>query len=77
MDEMEQAENWVAAQDRFWDEEGLWSSEVDTLDPWDVFGSDWDDDDNRTDFEHASEWLASAGWGTDEDYGSYAPDPWE
>ena len=75
MDEMEQAENWVAAQDRFFDEEGLWSSEVDTLDPWDVFGDDWEGDE-RTDLEHASEWLASAGWGTDEDYGLYT-DPWE
>ena len=69
MDEMWQAEMWVEAQDRFYEdgpEDWGWSSEVD----------EWEDD-NRSDFEHASDWLASAGWGTDEDYGSYTPDPWE
>ena len=37
---------------------------------------DEDEGDNRSDFEQAGEWLASAGWGTDEDYGSYGGDEW-
>ena len=35
---------------------------------------DWDDDDGLTDAEADAMTLASAGWGTDEDYGYYGED---
>lgn len=35
---------------------------------------DWDDDDGLTDAEADAMTLASAGWGTDEDYGFFGGD---
>ena len=60
MNEDWQAEQWVADQDRWYDEEDLWS------DP-----AEWED------VQWNTAVLTSVGWGTDEDYGSFAPDPWE
>jgi hypothetical protein len=65
MDEMWLGEEYEANQDRWYewqDDESLWS------DP-----AEWEDDPMGWN----SDVLTSAGWGTDEDYGHYAPDPWE
>jgi len=61
MDEMWQAEMWEEAQDRWYDEEDMWSDPAECEDE----PAEWD-----------AYVLSSAGWGTDEDYGSFAPDPW-
>ena len=58
MDEMWMGEEYEANQDRWYDEEDLWS------DP-----NEWEDP-----IEWATTVLTSVGWGTDEDYGLYADD---
>jgi hypothetical protein len=40
---------------------------------WD-YDSKWMTEDNMTDSEADADTLASAGWGTDEDYGGYGQD---
>ena len=37
---------------------------------------EWDDDDGLSDVEADAMTLASAGWGTDEDYGYFGGDEW-